>query len=87
MKSAMVDSESSLMPSIEVSFHAMLLAECNVEFVGHTHPIAINQLLCSEHAESFAKHRIFPDEVVLCGPESVFVPYADPGLPLGNINV
>ncbi len=82
MKSAMVDAESTFMPSIEVSFHAMLLAECDVQFIGHTHPIAINQLLCSEHATTFAKHRIFPDEVVLCGPESVFVPYADPGLPL-----
>ena len=82
MESAMVDADSPLMPSIEVSFHAMLLVDCDVQFIGHTHPIAVNQLLCSEHAEAFAKQRIFPDEVVLCGPESVFVPYADPGLPL-----
>ncbi|MEO1290040.1 MAG: class II aldolase/adducin family protein, partial [Chloroflexota bacterium] len=43
------------------------------------------QLMCSVHAETFAKKRIFPDEVVLCGPQSVFVPYADPGLPLAII--
>jgi rhamnose utilization protein RhaD (predicted bifunctional aldolase and dehydrogenase) len=30
----------------------------------------------------FAANRMFPDEVVLCGPESAYVPYVDPGLPL-----
>ncbi|MCY3797709.1 MAG: class II aldolase/adducin family protein [Chloroflexi bacterium] len=69
-------------PSIEVSFHAMLLRECDVAFIGHTHPTAINQILCSEQAADFAFKRRFPDEVVLCGPRSALVPYADPGLPL-----
>lgn len=69
-------------PSVETSFHAMLLWECGVRYIGHTHPVAVNRLLCSAHAETFAKRRIFPDEVVLCGPESAFVPYVDPGLPL-----
>ena len=69
-------------PSIEASFHAMLLHDCQVNFIGHTHPTAINQILCSEHAAAFAAQRRFPDEVVLCGPESLLVPYADPGLPL-----
>ncbi|MEQ8676278.1 MAG: class II aldolase/adducin family protein [Aggregatilineales bacterium] len=82
MNGAKVDTSSPLSPSIEVSFHAMLLQECGVGWVGHTHPIAVNQLLCSEHAETFAQNRTCPDEVVLCGPESVFVPYVDPGLPL-----
>jgi rhamnose utilization protein RhaD (predicted bifunctional aldolase and dehydrogenase) len=62
-----------------------LLHECGVKFIGHTHPVAINQIMCSNRAETFAQKRIFPDEVVLCGPESVFVPYADPGLPLAII--
>lgn len=69
-------------PSIEVSFHAMLLAECQTNCIAHTHPIAVNRIMCSSRAEQFALNRIFPDEVVLCGPQSVFVPYADPGLPL-----
>ena len=60
----------------------MLLHDCDVAFVGHTHPTAINQLMCSEYAADFAYQRRFPDEVVLCGPQSVLVPYADPGLPL-----
>ena len=72
-------------PSIEVSFHAMLLHECGVKFIGHTHPTAINQVLCTEHAAAFARQRRFPDEVVLCGPQSLLTPYADPGLPLALI--
>jgi rhamnose utilization protein RhaD (predicted bifunctional aldolase and dehydrogenase) len=60
----------------------MLLHECDVRFVGHTHPTAVNGILCSSRAEQFAKNRMFPDEIVLCGPESVFIPYTDPGLPL-----
>ena len=74
--------ESALSPSIEVSFHAMLLHDCGARFIGHTHPTAINQILCSEHATTFALKRRFPDEVVLCGPQSALVPYADPGLAL-----
>lgn len=62
----------------------MLLQDCGVNCIAHTHPVVVNQLLCSQHAETFAKRRLFPDEVVLCGPESVFVPYVDPGLPLAQ---
>lgn len=71
-------------PSVEVTFHASLLHGCNVNYIGHTHPLAVNGILCSSRAEDFAKNRLFPDEAVLCGPESVFVPYADPGLPLAR---
>jgi len=85
MGDARVNPEHDPMPSVEVSFHAMLLHDCGVKFVGHTHPTAVNQLMCSIHAETFAKKRTFPDEVVLCGPESVMVPYVDPGLPLAII--
>ena len=60
----------------------MLLQDCNVNCIAHTHPVTVNRLLCSAQAETFARQRIFPDEIVLCGPESVFVPYVDPGLPL-----
>ena len=71
-----------LSPSVEASFHAMLLHECGLRYIGHTHPVAINQILCSEYGPDFAFQRRFPDEVVLCGPQSALVPYADPGLPL-----
>ena len=84
-QAAIVDSADARSPSIEVSFHAMLLRECGVNYIGHTHPTAINQILCSEYAEDFAAQRRFPDEAVLCGPVSALVPYADPGLPLALI--
>src|SRR5690606_33908683 len=82
MNAAKVDAAVALQPSIEVSFHAMLLKECDAQFIGHTHPVAVNQIMCSTRAQQFAQNRTFPDECVLCGPESVFVPYRDPGLPL-----
>ena len=79
---AKVDTSAPVRPSVEVTFHAMLLAECDVQIIAHTHPAAINAIMCSSRAQQFASHRLFPDEVVLCGPQSVFVPYVDPGLPL-----
>ncbi|MBK8025906.1 MAG: class II aldolase/adducin family protein [Chloroflexi bacterium] len=84
MMAARVDPQNGPRPSVEVTFHAMLLHGCDVNYIGHTHPLAVNQLLCSSRAEQFAKNRLFPDDAVLCGPESVFVPYVDPGLPLAR---
>ena len=71
-------------PSIESLFHAWLLTLEEVKFVGHCHPVTVNQVLCSPRARDFAERRLFPDEVVCCGPASVFVPYTDPGLPLAR---
>lgn len=79
---AKVDSAQKLKPSIESTFHAALLHDCGVNCIAHTHPVVVNQLMCSNRAVDFATKRLFPDQVVLCGPKSVFVPYADPGLPL-----
>lgn len=71
-------------PSVEALFHAYLLTLPGVNFVGHTHPVAVNQVLCTRHARTLAKKRLFPDEVVCCGVESVFVRYTDPGLKLAQ---
>ncbi|MEY5025535.1 MAG: hypothetical protein RLZZ244_1063 [Verrucomicrobiota bacterium] len=67
-------------PSVEALFHAYLLSLPGVQFVGHTHAMAVNAVLCSSRAEDFARRRIFPDEIVCCGPEAVLVPYLDPGV-------
>lgn len=75
---------SAKKPSVEAIFHAWLLTLPDVKFVGHTHPISVNSLLCTEHAETFARRRIFPDEIVCCDEESVLVPYTDPGLKLAQ---
>jgi rhamnose utilization protein RhaD (predicted bifunctional aldolase and dehydrogenase) len=77
-------SDAAKKPSVEAIFHAYLLTLPGVNFVGHTHPVTVNQLLCSRHARTFAKRRTFPDEIVCCGVESVFVPYTDPGLKLAQ---
>ena len=69
-------------PSVEAIFHAWLLTLPGVNFIGHTHPIAVNSLLCSRWGKTFAEHRLFPDEIVCCGERSVYVPYTDPGLQL-----
>jgi rhamnose utilization protein RhaD (predicted bifunctional aldolase and dehydrogenase) len=69
-------------PSVEAIFHAYLLTLPGIRWVGHTHPVAVNRILCSPRAAQFACDRMFPDEVVCCGPESVFVQYTDPGLKL-----
>jgi rhamnose utilization protein RhaD (predicted bifunctional aldolase and dehydrogenase) len=71
-------------PSVEALLHAYFLSLAEVEFVGHTHAVAVNQILCSPRAAEFARQRIFPDEIVCCGSASVFVPYTDPGLRLAQ---
>lgn len=71
-------------PSIEALFHAYLLTLPGVGCVGHVHAIAVNQILCSPRAREFATGRTCPDEIVLCGVESVFVPYREPGLALSQ---
>jgi len=71
-------------PSVEALFHAYCLTLPEIEFVGHTHAVAVNQILCSPRAHEFAVKRIFPDEIVYCGSAAVFVPYTDPGLRLAQ---
>lgn len=82
MLAAKTDPTTPQRPSVEVTFHAALLHGCDVNYIGHTHPTAVNSIMCSDRAEQFAFNRMFPDEAVLCGPKSVLVPYVDPGLPL-----
>jgi len=65
--------------------HAYLLGLPDVNFVGHTHPISVNALLCSVRAEELAHVCLFPDQIVCCGPAPVFIPYSDPGLPLARL--
>jgi rhamnose utilization protein RhaD (predicted bifunctional aldolase and dehydrogenase) len=71
-------------PSTEALFHAYLLTLPEVEFVGHTHPVSVNGILASPRAREFAEKRLFPDDIVCCGPASAFVPYVNPGVPLAR---
>ena len=72
-------------PSVEALFHAYLLSLPGTGYVGHTHPVSVNGILCTLQATAFARRRLFPDEVVCCGAASVLVPYTDPGLPLAQV--
>jgi len=84
LEAAKVDASATARPSVETVLHALVLQLEGVNFVGHTHPTAVNALLCSQKAGEVASGRLFPDHVVYCGPASVYVPYTDPGLPLAR---
>ena len=79
------DGDITVMPSVETFLHAYLLALPNVHFVGHTHPIAVNAILCARNAREALAGRLFPDEVVCCGVAPCFVEYTDPGIPLARL--
>jgi rhamnose utilization protein RhaD (predicted bifunctional aldolase and dehydrogenase) len=82
LEAARVDPEAIARPSVETVLHALILKLDGVNFVGHTHPTAVNAILCSKKAEEAIAGRLFPDEIVYCGPAPIYVPYTDPGVPL-----
>jgi len=77
------DAEAGRRPTVEVGLHALALA-AGAAFVGHTHPTAVNGLLCSTRAGVLAGGAVFPDQVVVCGPDPLLLPYVDPGLALAR---
>lgn len=82
LSASRVNQDQPLMPSVESFMHAALLLLEGVEVVGHVHPTGLLSLLCLDGAEEIAGQRLFPDEIVCCGPATCWVPYTDPGLPL-----
>lgn len=84
LESARADPQATTMPSVETFIHALTLELNDVNFVGHTHPTTINAILCSKNVEEAIFGRLFPDEIVYCGPAPAYVPYTDPGLPLAR---
>lgn len=71
-------------PSTEAFLHASLLQGTDARYVAHSHPTPLLSLLCTADAEYYARQRLFPDEIVLCGPAACHVPYFAPGLPLAR---
>ena len=84
MMAARVDTLSPTRPSVETLFHAYLQQLPGINYVGHTHPTPVNAVLCSRVAEEAVSGRLFPDEIVCCGPAPAWVPYVDPGQPLAR---
>ncbi len=74
--------KSNLKPSVETFLHAVCLQLPGINFIGHTHPTAVNKLTCSNHFETALGGRLFPDEIVVCGSAPLLVPYTDPGFVL-----
>lgn len=83
LNAARVDPAAQARPSVETVLHGALYEVTDAAFIGHAHPIYPNMLLCSNHARDIIRH-LMPDEIVVCGIESVFVPYTDPGVPLAR---
>lgn len=81
---ACADPENQLKPSVETTFHAFLLTLPGVGFVAHTHATAVNSILCSKNAAEIVRGRVFPDQIVYCGVEPVYLEYTDPGLVLAR---
>jgi len=72
-------------PSIETFLHALCLQLDGVRFVAHTHPTDALALLCSRKSRELFTGSLFPDQIVLLGSAPVYVPYADPGLPIAAL--
>jgi len=81
---AKVNPEAAGHPSVETLLHAQLLSLDKINFVGHTHPTAINMISCSKAFPEAFSGRLFPDEIVLCGVAPLLIPYTDPGIPLAQ---
>lgn len=71
-----------LRPSVEVALHGLALTIGGARYVGHTHPSAVNGVLCSVKPTALADGALFPDQIVVCGPHPLYVEYVDPGIPL-----
>lgn len=70
--------------SIESLIHASIRAFSPSRFVAHTHPTAVVSLLASVGAETSFAEPVYSDELIVLG-ESLFVPYAMPGIELGRV--
>jgi rhamnose utilization protein RhaD (predicted bifunctional aldolase and dehydrogenase) len=71
-------------PSIETLVHALAIHLCGATFVGHTHPTALNAILCSRGAREALSGHLYPETALYMGPNPLIVPYADPGVPLAR---
>ncbi|MEN6546284.1 MAG: class II aldolase/adducin family protein [Armatimonadia bacterium] len=71
-------------PSVETILHALLLRLPGVEYVAHTHPTMVNAVLCAKEGKEAFRGRLFPDEIVCCGSNYVWIPFTDPGAPLAR---
>lgn len=84
LRASVLRAGESRMPSVETMLHALLLKYPEYKFIGHTHPISTNGILCSVNAREAMAGRLCPDHIVVMGHKSVYVTYVDPGLILAR---
>ncbi len=70
------------MPSVEAILHTVLYDETHAQVIAHTHPTAVNAILCSASPELLVGGALFPDMIVVLGRRQLLLPYVDPGVPL-----
>jgi rhamnose utilization protein RhaD (predicted bifunctional aldolase and dehydrogenase) len=83
-ETAKADPSDKRRPSVETVFHAVCLSVPGVTAVAHSHATAVNCLTVSKGFPQVLEGRLFPDEAVVLGTHSAFVPYIDPGVVLGR---
>lgn len=69
-------------PSVETFLHSLCLSLPDVNWVGHTHPVSVNSILCSKMGAQPFLQSIFPDQIVVCGTKPIVLPYINPGADL-----
>jgi rhamnose utilization protein RhaD (predicted bifunctional aldolase and dehydrogenase) len=81
LAAAKVEPDATGPPSIETALHALCLTLGDATFVAHTHPTAVNAILCARGAETAFTRPISPTES-LVGGRQLFVPFMPSGQPL-----
>jgi len=76
---------SAPMPSVEAILHAVLYERTDAQVLVHTHPTAVNAVLCSTSAPLLVHGALFPDQIVVLGAHQLLIPYADPGVTLARV--
>lgn len=71
-------------PSIETMLHALCLADPEIRFVAHTHPLGLLKILCSRAGVTPFRRHFYPFAVVTCGQHIATVGYHNPGLALAR---
>lgn len=71
-------------PSIETFLHALAYSFCGASFVGHTHPISLNSILCSHDARQALSGHLFSESALYLGNPPLILTYADPGMSLAR---
>jgi len=71
-------------PSIETMLHALCLADPEIRFVAHTHPLGLLRILCSRAGVTPFRRHSYPFAVVTCGRHIAAVGYHNPGLALAR---